>query len=64
MTYTEILEKAVVMQEEIKALDLDLKKKAALYKAFTKEHFDLADGDTTDILSLVRAIKKIVALEQ
>jgi hypothetical protein len=62
MTKTEFLTKAELMQSEITTLDAELKRKIAEYKAFTREHIGIADGDTTNVLDIYRAIRKVSEL--
>jgi len=59
MTFNEAIVKAQEMQKELLELNRELESKKQLYKAFTKEHFGLADGEPIDVLEIVKAIKLV-----
>lgn len=62
MTFEEIVKTALDKQNEIKRLDLEIKKLTAEYKHFTKEHLGLADGENNDVVQIAIAIKRMAAL--
>jgi hypothetical protein len=62
MTKTEALKEAQLKQEEIMQISAELENKKALYKAFTKAHFGIADGETTNVLEIVKTIIKVSEL--
>ncbi len=49
-------------QEEIMKLNQDLENKKNEYKAEMKAEFGICDGEPADVLSLIAAIKNVVAL--
>jgi len=59
MTMETFLTKTDEMQKELMKLNTELENKKALYKAFTKQHMGLADGENTDVLSLFKTIVKV-----
>lgn len=47
------------LQDELDAIGKELSEKKAIYRAETKKYFGIADGEPSDILDLVKAIKRV-----
>jgi len=47
----------------IHEVEVDLKNKLELYKAYTKENFGIADGEATSVFDIAKAIRKIAAFD-
>jgi hypothetical protein len=58
-TFDQLLEHFEKKQVEIMDLARELENKKQLYKAETKQAFGLADGETIDIISVIKAIRKV-----
>lgn len=62
MTFAEFIDTAAKMQEEIIRIAQDLENKKNEYRAFTKQHFGLADGDQMNVLDVAKAVRKVSEL--
>lgn len=62
MTFKEFTETAEKMQEEIIRLSNELESKKHVYRAFTKEHMGLADGEQMNVLDVAKAMRRVQAL--
>lgn len=50
------------LQKEIDILDKDLQEKIAYYKAETKKHFGICDGENMNVVETLVAFKRVMSL--
>lgn len=61
LTWGEFLQKSTEMQEEMMKLDQELKNKKEIYRAFTRAHIGIADGDPTNVIEVAKMVKLVLA---
>ena len=59
MTKEEFLTQAGIMEAEIIELNKDIRNKVALYKAFTKEHTGMADGEPVNVRDVLDKVAQL-----